>query len=802
MNNTPINSGWRFSPSFDEAMLEPTYDDSAMEEVCLPHTVKQLPFNYFDEKDYQLVSGYRKCFVAPEEWASKVLLLRFDGVAHQAEVYVNEAHAASHNCGYTAFCVDITPYITPGSPVVIALRVDSRESLNQPPFGGVVDYLAYGGVYREAAIEVKNPAYIKDAFITTPGALGKVKRVVAAIELAGASEGRWELKATVEDEEGGQLAAEALSGAGAEGRLELEVPDARLWQLDAPVLYRLRLELWRQGSLVDRNTVTFGFREAVFRQEGFYLNGKMVKICGLNRHQSWPYVGYAMPRRPQRLDADILKFELGLNAVRTAHYPQSQHFINRCDEIGLLVFTELPGWQHIGDAPWKDAAVEATADMVRQYRNHPSVILWGVRVNESQDDDAFYSRTNAVAHQLDPTRQTGGVRYLRKSNLLEDVYTYNDFLHNGRTPGLAPKKAVTPDEKAPYLVTEYNGHMFPTKSFDDENHRLEHARRHARVVSAMYKGKGVAGCFGWCMFDYNTHKDFGSGDGICYHGVMDMYRNPKLAAAVYASQQEAYPVLEISSTMNIGEHPAGYLGDIYAFTNGDSVRLYKNDELIKEFYPLKKDYPAMAHPPVVIDDLVGDLMEKNEGFSHSVAEGLKRVLRAVSRFGQNGLPLRYLLQMPLLMLRARIGFKDGVRLFMTYIGNWGDAMPLYRFEAVKEGQVVAVAQRGPVTGARLEAKADTSRLVHGASYDVATVRLSAKGADGSPLPYLQEPVALSATGPVAIIGPEVISLRGGMGGTYLRTTGGPGQAVLTLDGGPLGRQQLAFEVACEGETGL
>ena len=114
-------------------------------------------------------------------------------------------------------------------------------------------------------------------------------------------------------------------------------------------------------------------------------------------------------------------------------------------KIGLLVFTEIPGWQHIGDAAWKDQAVENVRDMVKQYRNHTSIILWGVRINESQDDDAFYRRTNAAAHEFDDSRPTGGVRANRKSSLLEDVYTYNDFVHDGKAKGCEPKKNVTSD---------------------------------------------------------------------------------------------------------------------------------------------------------------------------------------------------------------------------------------------------------------------------------------------------------------------------------------------------------------------
>ncbi len=131
----------------------------------------------------------------------------------------------------------------------------------------------------------------------------------------------------------------------------------------------------------------------MFRADSFYLNGKKNFLRGLNRHQSYPYIGYAAPESLQRQDARILKNDLHCNAVRTSHYPQSQYFLDECDRLGLLVFTELPGWQHIGDAAWKDRACAMLREMLLQNRNHPSIILWGVRINESVDDDEFYTRT-------------------------------------------------------------------------------------------------------------------------------------------------------------------------------------------------------------------------------------------------------------------------------------------------------------------------------------------------------------------------------------------------------------------------
>ncbi len=210
--------------------------------------------------------------------------------------------------------------------------------------------------------------------------------------------------------------------------------------------------------------ILFGFREAEFRPDGFYLNGRRVKLVGLNRHQAYPYVGYAMPQRVQEKDAEILKYELGLNIVRTSHYPQSIHFLRKCDEIGLLVFEEIPGWQHIGDEAWQAESIKNVEEMIKRDYNRPSIVLWGVRINESQDSHDFYVKTNAMAKSLDPIRQTGGVRYLENSDFLEDVYTMNDFIHSGGEKVLRTQREVTgQDDKVPYLVTEYNGHMYPTK---------------------------------------------------------------------------------------------------------------------------------------------------------------------------------------------------------------------------------------------------------------------------------------------------------------------------------------------------
>lgn len=754
-----FNNDWLFTENFDAG-----FDEAVS--VRLPHTAKEIPYNYINCRDYQMVCGYRKIFTAPGDWQGKKLILRFDGAAHEATVFCNGERVGYHACGYTAFCVDITDLVRLGGENVIDVRLDTRESLNIPPFGFVIDYLCYGGLYREVTLEVKEPEYIKEVLIENTG-LREIRVRIAS-----------ECGSVVTDivDSSGAVISSAVGKA-----FELNVPEAELWSVDSPALYTARVRAMRGGECVDEKSIRFGFRTVKFKSDGFYLNGERLKIRGLNRHQAYAYVGYAMPRSVQELDAEILKNELGVNAVRTSHYPQSQHFISRCDELGLLVFTEIPGWQHIGDEDWKRQAVKNTDEMVRQYMHHPSIMLWGVRINESQDCDELYRRTNAVAHTLDSGRQTSGVRYIEKSRLLEDVYAYNDFSHCGDNAGLKPKKSVTAKKHNGYLVSECNGHMFPTKSFDDERHRLSHALRHAKVLDAMYADDDISGIFPWCMFDYNTHQDFGSGDGICYHGVMDMFRNPKLAAAVYASQSEDKPCCVVSSSMDIGEHPAGDIGRVYVFTNADCVRLYKDGVFVREFAPSRDEYPALPHPPVMIDDFIGELLITQEGFDEKTAAAVKECLLAVAKFGPSSLPPKILAKFARLMLLKGFKFSDGVELYGKYIGNWGGEATKWRFDAVKGGRLICSVTRSPGQRVHLEVSTSKTKLCEGDTYDAAAVRIRAVDEHGNLAPYWQEPVILKCSGPIMLIGPEIISLKGGSGGCYVKTCGSSGSAELCVN---------------------
>ena len=801
-----LNDDWLFTEQFEDSLVAPEYPENTLQPVRLPHTCKETPFHYFDESLYQMVSGYRRHLLIPKDWQGKRILLTFEGAAHDSTVFCNGKKVGEHHCGYTAFTVDLTDNVLYGQDNLLCVRLDSRENLNVPPFGYVIDYMTYGGIYRDVRLEVKEKVSLSDIFVHTAidfRSSPVTAQITSEITLTESDENvtirqYYMPKSTAAAQESWRLLCEQTVSTDVscdkEFSLTATITAPLLWDTEEANLYILKTQLYQDNTLLDETETTFGIREAVFKKDGFYLNGRKLRIRGLNRHQSFPYVGYAMPKSMQRLDADLLKKELGLNAVRTSHYPQSHYFLERCDELGLLVFTEFPGWQHIGDDFWKAQAVANAEDMIRQYRNHPSIILWGIRINESPDDDTFYEKTNAVAHKLDPSRPTGGVRAMKKSHLLEDVYTYNDFLHDGEMPGCDPKKKVTSDMEKPYLISEYNGHMYPTKAFDNEERRSEHAIRHANVLDAVAGQPDIAGSFGWCMFDYNTHKDFGSGDRICYHGVMDMFRNPKLAANIYACEQEQTPVLEITSSMDIGEHPGCNRGNIYILSNADSVKMYKNDRFIKEYLPGMSPYKHLKHGPILIDDFIGDSFAKNERFRPKHAKEITDAMNLVARGSLNHIPKRLYLTALKLLLIYHIDFAEVTRLYTKYIGDWGGTATIYRFDAIKDGKVVKSVTKEPVREIRLEAEADHTILTEQHSYDVALVRIRAVDDHGNVLPFYQEPVRLIAEGDISIIGPDTIALQGGMGGTYVKSTGRSGRGALLLQSQTAGEIRIPFQI--------
>ena len=693
-------------------------------EVCLPHTAIELPFNYFDEKTYQREFIYEKIIIPNSTWDNKEISVVFEAVMANTQVFLNNKKIVSHTDGYSPFIARLTDELKKGENI-LKVKIDGSENPSIPPFGGRIDYLTYAGIYRDVHLRITSPILIQNIKIETPNVLNEKKSVKVNVNLFNPKKITLSgfLIAKLKDTEGKILSTSKFKITREEICFEIDkLENIKLWDTDNPVLYTLDIRIETPYG-IDNLSERFGFRSAEFTKNGFILNGNPIKIRGLNRHQSFPYVGYALGKSAQYKDAEILKYDLRINLVRTSHYPQSKHFLNRCDEIGLLVFEEIAGWQHIGDKEWQNKSIENVQNMIERDWNHPSIILWGVRINESPDNHEFYLKTNQVAHQLDSTRQTGGVRKFEEGEFLEDVYTMNDFIlgeeelggNRGRIP-LRPQRECTGlNYDVPYMVTEFNGHMFPTKSIDNELRQNEHVLRHLEVLNAAYGDSNNAGAIGWCAFDYNTHKDFGSGDRICYHGVMDMFREPKFASYVYSSQDHAKNgiVLEPVTVWARGERNIQGVLPLIILTNCDYVEFQFNDSEERfSINPDFKNFSNLPHPPIMVD---------TEHFPENV------------------------------------------------FGTWGTDWPNVKINGFIDRKLAISRQfvADPVP-TNLEIIPDLEEVSIGTD-----VRVIIRALDqvGNKMRYLNETISVNLSGPAIIFGPNSIPLRAGSAGFWIRSLG-------------------------------
>lgn len=724
----PINRNWRFTRTPSDAARAPRFDDSAFERVTIPHANIRLPWHGFDEKDFAFVSLYRRRFKLPAGLKGRHVFVDFEGAMTASTVFINGVRLGEYKGGFTPFSFELTPHIDWDGDNVLAVELDSTERADIPPFGERIDYLTFGGIYREVSLRVVASSFLENIFAVPKDVLTRPSvDVTCFVQHLVAAKAPMRLDVTLLD--GDKVIARANKAVDASAatadpvphRVTLaSLPKVTLWDLDHPRLYTVQVKLTAQDHVIDQDDRRIGFRQARFTDRGFELNGRIVKLRGLDRHQTFPFIGQAMPARVQRRDAEILKKNLKCNIVRTSHYPQSRHFIDACDELGLLVLEEIPGWQHIGDKPWQDLSVDNVARMIRRDWNHPSIILWGVRINESKDNHDFYVRTNAAAHALDPSRQTGGIRWFQESEFLEDVFTMNDF-----------DFPLKPPNHPLYLNTEFVGHTFPTKTIDNVERLTEHTLRHARIHDQLASNPQYAGGIGWCAFDYNTHGNFGSGDHVCYHGVMDMFREPKPAAGFYKSQCEPTEevVLEPAFHWAIGDQSIGFSKAVVS-SNCDHLKFFIGGKLVAEADPDRVQFKHLKYAPFVLELPVD-----------------------INRWGD---------------LRIEGFIKDKLAITKTYGGAGVD-----RKFALLADDAALIADG-----------ADTTRVV-----------FRVTDAFDAIMPFADGAIRFELDGPAEIIGDNPFALVGGTGAIWIRAKEQAGTARLTAHHPRLGRQQIEIRIS-------
>ncbi len=597
---------WVFIPKDLPGAERPDFDDGSFQRVSVPHANILTPHETFDPDMFRFISWYRKHFRPDESFRGKEVLVEFQGVMTVTDVYLNGRLLGHHEGGYTPFTVDLTPALKFDAENVLAVRVDSREQKQVPPEGAskMYGYYLFGGIQRDVWLRVVDPYHIESVYYTTPAVQPEIQedaQITVTNRRRESSRGTLVLRLL---DAGGKEVASTHSpvslAAGETRDFKLSLERLRgidLWDVDHPHRYVMMAELRDGSGIVDRQRTWIGIRtirwDSLTGQ--FSLNGVPLKLRGMNRHQTFAYLGGAAPNRLQRHDARILKYGMGLNMMRCSHYPPDPEFLDECDRIGLLVLDEFPSWQFIGkSSQWQDNAVQAVREMILRDRNHPCVIVWGVRGNEAsareEDDRDLYTRTYAVARELDPSRPPGGARLSEGWHgkfVSEEVMTVNDYSGGWELtqwPQLVTAK--------PWLITEYgDARQFPV--WAGEGELLEFTLHWMKYLDRIYAHPEIAGGVGWAAFDYNS-PEFNTPVAVtAHHCVDDIFRLPKyFDSYALASQTDSSiygPMVKILSTWRGNRG-----GKIYVAGNTPEVELLVNGKSLGRAKPT--EFPHAPHP--------------------------------------------------------------------------------------------------------------------------------------------------------------------------------------------------------------
>lgn len=624
----PLDQNWLFGGKFNADALQPDFADAGFDKITLPHCVTELSWQGWHPDQWQDVWIYRRHFATQKEFQNRRVFLDFAGVMNTATPVINGHALPKRAGGYLPFSYEITNYLAPENNL-LAVAIDSRWNAVPPdgnPKGSTsVDYLEPGGLVRSVALRVLPQIFISDIFAKPVDVLSSHRRI----------EIQCTIDAAMLPEKPLQLKVEMLDGdrrvVGVSQKVDLEkagettaaltltdLGDVKLWDLDSPQLYQIVATLLLDGEPLHDCRTRIGLREARFEVDGFSLNGRRFRFFGLNRHEIYPYTGFAMPARVMRRDAEILKHELNCNIVRCSHYPQTEAFLDACDELGLMVWEETPGWGYLGNAEWKELVVRDVREMIRRDRNRPSIVIWGTRVNESKNDPALYEQTKALAKSLDDSRPTSGSMTAHSARGWDqDVFSLDEYRN-------APDGSVNIDAPlpgVPYMLSECVGQFsYGSRGFNNKyrragdlklqmNQALFHAQAHDRAGNY----PRFCGVIAWCAFDYSSQMN--AYNEIKCAGIADVFRIPKPGAAFYQAQisPAVKPVIQPAFYWDFGgQSPNGPGKNAAIFSNCDRLEIFVAGEKIATVDPDRKNYPHVLYPPFFCDLEIEKATEKPE----------------------------------------------------------------------------------------------------------------------------------------------------------------------------------------------
>lgn len=601
------------------------------ESIRVPHTPKIEPLIVNDQWQGKL--NYLKTIKIDDAQYGKTWL-HFEGVMNDTKVFINQQFVTRHLGGYLPFSVDITPYITKGENN-LRLEVLNTDNPIIPPGKPLqtLDFNYYGGIYRDAWLIRKNDIYITDPFIENSKEAGwlihfdEVNKSIAKgtvqVQLRNDSEisQTLEIKTLLLDknqsESSNNTEIRLSPGEFQIVAIPITLNKPNLWSVTDPNLYDLTITVKNiQGDILDVIDDKIGIRKIELNDEGFSLNNEKLFIRGTNRHQEYPYIGYAISNSASYRDALKIK-NAGFDLVRLSHYPQDESFLDACDELGILVMNAIPGWQFYEEGEFVQNSFQDVRDMARRDRNHPSVVFWEVSLNESSMTPAYMEEAN---------------RILREELPFEDTYTAGWMDHPSYDLFIPARQHAKPphywnnyrDGNRPIFIAEYgdweyyahnagfNQTAFADLSDEERTSRqlrgageqrlLQQAMNFQEAANSNRKGSSTIGHANWLMFDYNR----GYADDLEASGISDIFRIPKFAYYFYKSQRPPqeivnHPLVESGPFVKIAsywteESPT----NVRVFSNCDEVALYLNGSLIDIQKPTNTVFSDhLLHPPFI-----------------------------------------------------------------------------------------------------------------------------------------------------------------------------------------------------------
>ena len=582
--------------------------------VDLPHT-----WNAQDalsgKIDYKRgIGNYEKNLFIRPEWKGKRLFIRFEGVNNIADVFINRRHIGEHRGGYGAFIFEITGKVEYGKENSILVRVNNGEQLDIMPLVG--DFNFYGGIYRDVHLLITDETCISPLDYASPGVRliqdsvsHRYAKVRAIVDLSNGSSGNQEVELNVRLLDGQRVVKEGTKNVNLSGNevmqqeLTFEIDQPHLWNgRQDPFLYQAEVTLFRNGQMVERVTQPLGLRfYRIDPDKGFFLNGKHLPLQGVCRHQDRSEVGNAL--RPQHHEEDVaLMLEMGVNAVRLAHYPQATYFYDLMDKNGIIVWAEIPfvgpgGYNDKGfvDLPaFRANGKEQLKELIRQHYNHPSICVWGLfnELTELGDNPVEYiKKLNVLAHQEDTTRPTTSAsNQMGDLNFITDAIAWNRYDGwYGGTPADLGKWLDRMHKDHPEIciaISEYGAgasiyhqqdslvKTVPTSWWHPENWQTYYHIENWKTISSR---PYVWGSFVWNMFDFGAaHRTEGDRPGINDKGLVTFDRKVRKDAFYFykANWNREEPMLYLTGKRNTVRTQR--LQTIIAFTNQAGAELFVN----------------------------------------------------------------------------------------------------------------------------------------------------------------------------------------------------------------------------------